>query len=291
MKKSLSGIFAPITTPFLNEKVVIGRLKENIRKYRPTSLSGFLVLGSNGENKSLTENEKLNILEAVLEEKADHQVVMAGTGFESTSQTIAFSKKAAELGADFVSLLTPSYFKKSLTDESMIRYYSDVADVISIPVLVYNAPGFTGMTITPKAIKVISKHPNIVGMKDTSSANIGRYLEVSGDDFHVLAGTINTLFIGLALGASGGVVSLANAFPQACCDLFQKVIDGDFEAARKLHYTLNRLNHSVSGAFGVAGVKFAMEVAGYFGGPPRLPLLPLNDDGKQRIRDAIAEAE
>ena len=289
MKKRLSGIFAPITTPFHNEKVVIKRLKDNIRKYSQTSLSGFLVLGSNGENKSLTENEKLNILDAVLEAKADHQLVMAGTGFESTSQTIAFSKKAAELGADFVSLLTPSYFKKSLTDESMIRYYSDVADVISTPILVYNAPGFTGMTITPKAIQTISKHPNIVGMKDTSPANIGRYLEVGGDDFDVLAGTINTLFIGLALGASGGVVSLANAFPQACCDLFQKAMDGDFEAARKRHYTLNRLNHSVSGAFGVAGVKFAMEVAGYYGGPPRLPLLPLRKDDKKRIRDAIAE--
>jgi 4-hydroxy-2-oxoglutarate aldolase len=183
MKKRLSGIFAPITTPFQNEEVSIEQLKENIHKYSKTCLSGFLVLGSNGENKSLTENEKLNILQAVLEEKGDHQLVMAGTGFESTSQTIAFSQKAAELGADFVSLLTPSYFKKRLTDEVMIKYYSDVAEAITIPVLVYNAPGFTGMTITPKTIETISSHPNIVGMKDTSSGNIGRYLEICGEMF------------------------------------------------------------------------------------------------------------
>jgi 4-hydroxy-2-oxoglutarate aldolase len=290
MKQRLAGIFAPITTPFHNDAVSIEQLKKNIRIYSGTCLSGFFVLGSNGENKSLTENEKLNILEAVLEENVDHQIVMAGTGFESTSQTIAFSKKAAELGADFVSLLTPSYFKKRLTDEPIIRYYSDVADAITIPVLVYNAPGFTGMTITPEAIKTISNHPNIVGMKDTSPANIGRYLEVGADNFSVLAGTINTLFIGLALGAAGGVVSLANAFPQPCCDLYQTFIDGDIEAARKLHYTLNQLNHSVSGTFGVAGVKFAMEVAGYYGGPPRLPLLPLNDDDNKQIRNAIAQA-
>ncbi|UCH21232.1 MAG: dihydrodipicolinate synthase family protein [Deltaproteobacteria bacterium] len=290
MEKRLAGIFAPNTTPFQNEAVFIEQLKENIHKYSKTCLSGFLVLGSNGENKSLTDNEKLNILEAVLEEKDDHQLVMAGTGFESTSQTIAFSQKAAELGADFVSLLTPSYFKKRLTDDVMIKYYSDVAEALTIPVLVYNAPGFTGMTITPKTIETISKHPNIVGMKDTSPGNIGRYLEVCGDNFDVLAGTINTLFIGLALGASGGVVSLANAFPQPCCDLYQKVVDGDFEAARKLHYTLYRLNHSVSGSFGVAGVKFAMEVAGYYGGPPRLPLFPLDDNDKRQISNAIAQA-
>jgi 4-hydroxy-2-oxoglutarate aldolase len=161
MKKRLAGIFAPITTPFQNEEVFIEQLKENIHKYSKTCLSGFLVLGSNGENKSLTDNEKLNILEVVLEEKGDHQLVMAGTGFESTSQTIAFSQKAAELGADFVSLLTPSYFKKRLTDEVMIKYYSDVAEAITIPVLVYNAPGFTGMTITPKTIETIFNHPNI----------------------------------------------------------------------------------------------------------------------------------
>ena len=215
---------------------------------------------------------------------------MAGTGYESTRQAIAFSKKAADLGADFVSLLTPSYFKKRLTDEAMIGYYTEVAEALSIPVLIYNAPGFTGMTISPKVIEAISRHPNIAGMKDTSPANIGRYLEVCGEDFDVLSGTIDTLFPGLALGASGGVVSLANAFPHPCCELYERFKRGDLQGARKLFYKLFRLNHSVSGNFGVAGVKYAMEVAGYYGGPPRLPLLPLTDSDKKLIKQAISEA-
>ena len=290
MADKISGIFAPINTPFQDEEVAIDHLKENMRKYKETPLNGFLVLGSNGENKSLTEDEQVKILEVVLEEKAGHQLVMAGAGHESTRQTIAASKRAAELGVDFVSLVSPSYFKKSLTDSALISYYTDVAEAVPIPVLAYNAPGFTGITISPKVIETISRHPNIAGMKDSSPGGIAGYLEVCGDDFDVLSGTMSTLFLGLALGASGGVISLANAFPHPCCDLYKKFKSGDVDGARKLHSKLFALNQAVSGKFGVAGVKYAIEVAGYFGGPPRLPLLPLKDDDKKFIKDAIAKA-
>jgi 4-hydroxy-2-oxoglutarate aldolase len=290
MAGKITGIMAPITTPFVDEKVAIDRLKENIRKYSKTPLSGFFVLGSNGENKSLTESEKLTILEAVLQERSETQIVMAGTGHESTCHTIAFSKRAADLGVDFVSVLTPSYFKKSLTDEALIGFYRDVAEAVSVPVLIYNAPGFTGVNISPGVIEVLSRHPNILGMKDTSPGGIGGFLAVCEKGFDVLSGTINTLFSGLALGASGGVVSLANAFPQPCCDLFERFGHRDVEGTRDLHYRLYRLNQSVSGSFGVAGVKYAMEVAGYYGGCPRLPLLPLKDSQKETIRKAIAAA-
>jgi 4-hydroxy-2-oxoglutarate aldolase len=290
MSKSLSGIFAPITTPFENEEVSYRRLKENVLKYAQTPLRGLFVIGSNGEAKSLTEDEKLKILETVLQVKGKDQVIMAGAGYESTRQTVAFSKKVASIGADFVSLVTPSYFKKSLTDEALIGYYKDVAEAVTVPVLIYNAPGFTGITVSPKVVETLSRHPNIAGMKDTSPGNIANYLDVGGDNFAVLAGTINFLFIGLSLGAKGGVVSLANAFPSPCCELFDRYTKGDVETARKLHTKLFRLNQSVSGAGGVAAVKQAMDFAGYNGGPPRLPLLPLGDSQKQRIKAAIKEA-
>ena len=290
MTKRVSGIFAPICTPFVDEEVSLEHMRENMRRYKQTPLSGFLVLGSNGENKSLTEDEKLKILEVVIQEKADHQIVMAGTGYESTRQTIAFSKKAEEVGADIVSLVSPSYFKKSLTDDVMIGYYTDVAEALGIPVFAYNAPGFTGMTLSAKVIEAIAKHPNIGGMKDTSPAGLAQYLEVCGDNFDVLAGTVNTLFIGLSLGASGGVVSLGNAFPEPCCALYERFKSGDVEGARKLHSKLFRLNQAVSGKSGVAGVKYAMEMGGYYGGSPRLPLIPLEDGDKKRIKAAIKEA-
>jgi len=290
MTKKVCGVFAPITTPFVNDEVAFDQFEENVKKYSRTPLSGYLVLGSNGESKSLTEDEKLKLLQIVLEEKAGHQLVMAGTGYESTRQTIAFSKKVQERGADLVSLVTPSYFKKSLSDEALIGYYSQVADALRIPVFAYNAPGFTGLTLSNRVIEVISKHPNIGGMKDTSPAGLAGYLEVCSDDFDVLAGTMNTLFIGLSLGASGGVISLANAFPEPCCALYEAFTRGDIARARELHSRLFRLNQSVSGAAGVAGVKYAMELGGYYGGHPRLPLLPIKDGDKQRIQEAAQTA-
>jgi 4-hydroxy-2-oxoglutarate aldolase len=288
--KTLDGIFAPITTPFINDEVSFDQLKQNVQKYSRTPLKGYFVLGSNGESKCCTETEKLQILELVVKEKSPKQAIMAGAGYESTRQTIEFSRKVASMGADFVSLVTPSYFKKSLTDEVLIGYYKDVAEAVPVPVLLYNAPGFTGITISPKVVEVLSQHPNIIGMKDTSAGNIANYLDVSAEKFAVLAGTINFLFIGLTLGAKGGVVSLANAFPEPCCELYSKYVKGDFEGARKLHSTLFRLNQSVSGAGGVAAVKGAMDIAGYHGGPPRLPLAPLTDAQKEKIRAAIAAA-
>ncbi len=290
MPKKLSGIAAPIATPFINQEVSYDRLKSNMQQYKKTGLAGFFALGSNGESMFLSESEKLKVLEVILQEKAEHQIVMAGAGYESTRQTISFSKQIAAMGADFVSILTPSYFKKRLTDEAMIGYYTEVADAVSIPVVAYNAPGFTGMTLTPNVVAEISRHPNVIGLKDTSKGNMSTYLSVAGDDFSILSGTISTLFESMLLGAKGGVVSLANAFPAPCCELYEAFKAVDLDKARRLHYLLNKLNKSVSGSFGVAGVKYAAEVAGYHGGDPRKPLLPITEAGRQSIRNAIEDA-
>jgi len=291
MAKALSGIFAPITTPFVDEEVSIEQLRENMKKYASSSLTGIFALGSNGESKSLTEDEKIKTLQVILEGKGANQLVMAGTGYESTRETIRFSKKVADAGVDFVSVVTPSYFKKRLTDDAMIRYYTDIADAVPIPVLAYNAPGFTGMTLTPKVIGELAGHPNIAGMKDSSTGNMNNYIIAAGGaSFCVLAGTISTLFSALPIGATGGVVSLADAFPEPPCDLYHKFVSGDMDGARELHFKLYALNRAVSGSFGVAGVKYAMELGGLNGGAPRLPLLPLKEEDKQAIRDAVEKA-
>jgi len=290
MAKRLSGILAPICTPFVNQEVSIEKVRTNMQKYRTSALAGYFALGSNGENKSLTEAEKLAVLEAVVSEKGADQVVLAGAGYESTRQTIDFSRKAAEAGADYVTVVTPSYFKKRFTDSALIRYYTDVADAVPIPVVLYNAPGFTGMTVSAGVIAEISKHPNIAGMKDTSKGNMSGYLEAAAQEFDVLSGTVSTLFESMALGATGGVVSLANAFPEPCCRLYEALAAGDLDTARKFHFRLFRLNRSVSGSFGVAGVKYAMELGGFYGGDPRLPLLPMTIDGKESVRNAVSSA-
>ena len=288
MPPILSGVYAPIGTPFVNEEVAYDQLAGNMERYAASKLSGYLAIGSNGECVSLSEQEKDRVLETIVVRKAPQQKVLAGANAESTKLTVDQCKRVADLGADFASVLTPCYFRKKLTDEAITRYYLDVADASPIPVACYNAPGFTGMTISTGTLKAIATHQNIIGIKDTSPGMIGSYLRVTNAfDFDVFSGTANTLFPAMMMGATGGIVSLANVFPDVCAALYERCLAGDLAGARELHLVLGNLNSAVSGSFGVAGVKYASEVAGFHGGDPRLPLLPLKDSDKESIRLAI----
>jgi len=289
MNRKLMGVFAPITTPF-DEKgeVSYKNLKKNMEFYSKSKLKGYLALGSNGENKSLDNNEKKDVLKTVIDNKGPEQTVMAGAIFESTKETIEFAMIAESLGADFVTLLPPSYFKKEMTDSALLRYFTDVASSIKIPCMVYNAPQFCGGTIlSVNLIKEVSKHPNIVGMKDSSTGNIDKYLLAVRDRFSVMAGSANFFMNALIMGATGGVISLANAFPDITYKLYNLTVNKQYEEAFKLNEKILLLNQAVSGSGGVAAVKYAMDLAGIYGGEPRLPLLPLKDEIKENLRNTL----
>jgi len=288
MSPVLTGVYAPIGTPFVKEEVAYDKLAANMEKYAASKLSGYLAIGTNGECVSLSETERAKVLETIVAGKAPQQKVLAGANAESTKLTIEQCTMVASLGADYASVITPCYFKKKLNDDAMIKYYLDVADGSPIPIACYNAPGFTGMTISTTTLKAIASHENIIGIKDTSPGMIGSYLRTTADlDFDVFSGTANTLFPAMMMGATGGIVSLANAFPDVCAKLYEFCIADDLERARELHMVLGKLNSGVSGSYGVAGVKYATEVAGFHGGDPRLPLLPITDSDKDSIKRAI----
>ena len=284
------GVFAPITTPF-DEKgeVAYDKLIENMKFYSGSRLKGYLALGSNGENKSLSNSEKEKVLSTIIKHKGANQFVMAGCIFESTKETIEFAKIAEGLGNDYITLLPPSYFKKEMTDPVLLRYFSDVANSVKKPCLVYNAPQFCGGTVlSTSLIKDLAKHPNIVGVKDSSNAaNIEGFLFAVRDIFNVIPGSANFFMNALFMGANGGVISLANVFPDLTCDLYDLVIARKYEEAFKLNEKVIQTNKTVSGTGGVAAVKYAMDLAGLYGGLPRLPLLPLGDDIKKKIEDYL----
>ena len=290
MEKNLMGVFAPITTPF-DEKgeVAYNKLIDNMKFYAKSGLKGYLALGSNGENKSLTTEEKTKVLDTIIKHKGTNQFVMAGCIFESTKETIEFAKIAEGLGSDFITLLPPSYFKKEMTDGVLLRYFSDVANNVKKTCLVYNAPQFCGGTVlSVSLIKDLAKHPNIIGVKDSSNAaNIESYLFAVRDSFNVIPGSANFFMNALFMGANGGVISLANIFPDMTCQLFDLVVAKKYEEAFKLNEKVIQTNKSVSGTGGVAAVKYAMDLAGLHGGNPRLPLLPLGDDVKKKIEDYL----
>ena len=290
MEKNLMGVFAPITTPF-DEKgeVAYNKLIDNMKFYAKSGLKGYLALGSNGENKSLTTEEKTKVLDTIIKLKGTNQFVMAGCIFESTKETIEFAKIAERLGSDFITLLPPSYFKKEMTDAVLLRYFSEVANNVKKPCLVYNAPQFCGGTVlSVSLIKDLAKHPNIIGVKDSSNAaNIESYLFAVRDSFNVIPGSANFFMNALFMGANGGVISLANIFPDMTCQLYDLVVAKKYEEAFKLNEKVIQTNKSVSGTGGVAAVKYAMDLAGLRGGNPRLPLLPLGDDVKKKIEDYL----
>lgn len=288
-KKKLSGVFAPVVTPFRSDEPALDDLRYNLKKLRETELTGYLALGSNGEFRSLSDKEQIQVLEVFAEEKGD-KVVMVGTGCESSRQTIEKSKLVCEMGFDYVSVLTPCYFAKQIDGVTLKNHYERIADSIDIPVLLYNAPGFTGSVRIPiQTVLDVSRHPNIVGMKDSSPEGPARLLARLdfGEDFHVLAGSANFFYPSLHLGATGGVISLANALPEPCCELYRLFIEGKYDQARELHCKLARLNQAISGTWGVAGAKIAMDLTGFKGGQPRHPLKIVPNEAVKEIKRQI----
>ncbi len=272
----LAGVFAPISTPFgQNEDVDVDALRFNLGRYAESGLLGYLALGSNGENRSLAEAERLLVLDEVVRHKGPGQVVLAGAAYDGQREAERFLAAAADLGADFGLVLSPGYFRAQMTDELLYRYFSSLADRAPIPLLLYNAPGFCGVTLRPELVGRLAAHPNIVGMKDSAASGIENFLPLEGPTFHVLAGSANFLFRAMLGGSPGGTVSLANSFPDLALQLFACGRARDEADGFPLQDRISRINAAISGSHGVAGVKAAMALAGFRGGIPRRPLLPL----------------
>lgn len=288
MEKKLMGVFAPISTPFTADGYVdCEGLAKNVKHYAAAGLKGYLALGSNGENKSLSNGEKLRVLETIVQNKGEGQAVMAGCIFESTMETIEMGKEMCRCGADFLTLLPPCYFKKQMTDDVLLRYFSDVADAVSAPCLVYNAPQYAGgVGLSPKLIRRCADHPNIVGVKDSSTGNMEGILFAVKDkpDFTVMAGSVNNFFTAMTMGGAGGVLSLSNSFPEVTVELYNLLVEKKYPEAIALNAHLLEINRAIGGAGGVAAVKAAMDMNGLVGGDPRLPLLPLTAERRGELK-------
>lgn len=286
----MAGVFTPISTPFAaDEEVDFEALAFNVERYAASGLLGYLALGSNGENRSLTEEERVLVLRCIIERKSKGQVVMAGATYDAQRDTELFLRRAADMGADFGLVLSPGYFRKQMTDEVLFRYFSTVADASPMPVLLYNAPGFCGVTLSPALVGRLAAHPNIAGMKDSAASGIESFLAFESESFHVLAGSANFLFKAMMGGSLGGTVSLSNSYPELSMELFRCGQAHDEERGIPLQERVTRINQAISGPYGPPGVKAAMTLAGFRGGIPRRPLLPLTAEQTAAMRDMLAK--
>jgi 4-hydroxy-2-oxoglutarate aldolase len=289
---NIQGIFPALTTPFAPDaSVSLSAVRENIARYNQTATAGFVVLGSTGESVMLSREEADSVLAASKEAAAPQKLLIAGTGAESTAETIARTKRAAALGYPVALVKTPYYYKPAYRAETFIRHYRAVADASPIPILLYSVPQFTGITLETPEILALASHPNIVGIKD-SSGNIQRVAElVAGAPakFTVLTGGAAVVYPALTVGARGAILALAAALPEKCAEVYELFQRGQHEQARNLQLLLARASKIIVSELGIPGAKYAMDLRGYHGGPSRLPLLPVAEDKKRAIAEIVSQ--
>lgn len=287
----LSGVMPPVTTPFQKGSVSPDGLKRNFQRWNKTGLSGYLVLGSNGEAVYLNDKEKMKVMEASRESIPESKVMIVGTGMESTRETIRFTNQAAKIGADFGLVVTPSYFKGSMKPQVLYDHFISVAESSQIGILLYNVPQFTGINLDPELVARLSSHSNIAGIKD-SSGNIGQLTEIinlSRTGFAVFVGSAPVFFPALCVGAAGGILAVANVVPEECVRIQKLFQQGNLDEARAWQDRLTPLAKAVTVKYGIGGLKAAMDLAGYFGGDPRLPLKRPSKEAGEELKKLLAQ--
>lgn len=290
---SLAGVFPPIATPFDKKgDINLDALVENLQRLNQYDLAGYVVLGSNGEAVFLTEEEKQRVWETARQAIPRNKLMIAGTGCESTRQTIELCKRAADAGADAVMVVTPHYYGPKMTPESLLHHYETVADASPVPVILYTVPKFTHVDLDAPTVARLSEHPNIIGIKDTSGnlAKMADIVRLAAPGFQLLAGSASFFLPGLVIGAVGGVLALANIAPAQCVELYRLFKKGEMEKAVQLQRWMLPVNAAVTTRFGIAGLKAAMDMLGYYGGPVRSPLLELSSQEREALRSVLSEA-
>jgi len=289
----LQGIFPPIATPFNTEgEIWKQKLQHNIEKWNLTGLAGYVVCGSTGESVALTTEEKIQLWEWVAQWASAEKLLIAGTGVESVRETVALTNRAAEIGYKAAMVRTPHYYKNLINNSAaQMLYFRAVADQTTIPIFIYNWPQITGVDIPAEAVAELSHHPNIIAIKE-SSGNLDKLTQMIREvkkGFQVLTGSAPTLAPSLAAGASGAVLAFANAAPYATISIWEAHRTREPEAALDWQNRIGHAAYLVTAKYGVPGLKHAMDLAGYYGGPPRLPLTVPSPQAKKEIEEAFAD--
>lgn len=277
----IRGVLPPVITPFTPDgRVDFDAYSDNIERFNDYGLAGYLALGSNGETPYIPYEDKLRLVEITAQKAARGRIIMAGTGLESTLATIELTRACADKGATCALVLTPNYYGDQMGDEAQIAYFTQVADSSPIPILIYNVTKYTHVNISPRAVSILSRHHNIIGMKD-SSGNIAQLISfmVAGldSDFNLMVGTASAWYPALSIGIRGAVMALANCCPGECVEVQRLFDSGDTAAALALYKRMFPVNACVTGKLGVPALKHACQRLGFDGGVPSRPLLPLTE--------------
>ena len=291
----LTGILPPVPTPF-DEKgnADLDGLAHNIHKLSATGLAGYVVMGSNGEAVHLSARERAAVIETarLAADRGPARVVIAGVNELSTWAAIEGTRTAAGGGADAALVITPYFYKNAMSQAALANHFLAVADASPIPILIYNVPANTGVIIEPETIASLSRHENIIGVKDSAGnmAAISATVAATPGDFAVLCGNAGIFYPALVMGAAGAVLAVACIAPAACVELFKAAASGNHARARELQTKIAPVSQIITAGLGVPGLKAALELAGYKGGYPRAPLQPVGEAEVLRIKKFMQES-
>lgn len=287
----LSGIFPPIPTPFNHSgDIYSAKIRSNVEKWNMTTLAGYIVCGSTGESVYLTEPEKLYLWEEVAKYTPSTKLLIAGTGVESVRETVHLTNSAADLGYKCAMVRTPHYYKNLLNNlDAQALYFRSVADQSKIPLMIYNWPQSTGLDISIDTVAVLSEHPNIIAIKESSGSmdKVEALLKAVKPGFQVLNGSAPNLAASLRAGAVGAVLAYASAAPFSCLTIAEAILKREYDAAEDWQRRITEAATLVTVKYGIPGLKYAMDFNGYYGGPPRLPLIPVSRPAQLEIETAF----
>ncbi|WP_336034604.1 4-hydroxy-tetrahydrodipicolinate synthase [Halobacterium yunchengense] len=286
----VNGVFPAMTTPFAADgSIDFDRLQTHANRLVDAGVDGLVPVGSTGESATLTHDEHIEVVEAVVEAAGDDVPVIAGSGSNSTHEALALSERSVEAGADALLLISPYYNKPE--PEGMEAHYRAIADEVDAPQILYNVPSRTGRNVAVETAAALASHENVVGYK-AASGDLGRIGEVvertRGEEFAVLSGDDGLTLPILSVGGTGAISVTANVEPERVCDLVWSALDGDYEAARQRHHELGELNRALFAETNPIPVKAAQELRGEGQAHYRSPLTQPSETTRQRLREALA---
>jgi 4-hydroxy-tetrahydrodipicolinate synthase len=272
-----TGAGTALVTPFNDTGIDFAAFEALIEYQIENGIDALVVCGTTGEPSTMTKEERLSAIEFVIKQSAGRVPVIAGTGTNSTATSVVAAMEACDLGADGLLVVTPYYNRCS--DTGLIRHYMSIGDASSVPIIVYNVPGRTGVNVTPAVMKEISQHDNIAGIKE-ASANIAQITETARlcPDTDLYSGNDDHVIPLLSLGGKGVISVVANVAPRMTHDMVISYLEGDAKKALELQFRLNPLNKALFLEVNPIPVKSALNIIGINAGVLRMPLCEMSAD-------------
>ena len=282
-----SGTFTALVTPFRNGEVDVEALEGMVEFQIQHGVSGLVPCGTTGETPAMSEAEDRVVVETVMRVTNGRVPIIAGTGSNSTDMAIKYTKMAQEVGADGSLQVAPYYNKP--TQEGLYRHFAAIAESTDLPLVLYNIPGRTGVTISAETMARLAEIPNIVGVKDsTLSMNmISDVISLCGEEFDVLSGDDPMTLPLIALGGRGVISVASNVAPGAVSDMVRALLEGDWERGRELHYELLPLFRALFVETNPIPVKTAASLLGLCSDEMRLPLVPMEGENLRLLQESL----